>query len=1431
MIENLIRLLFVPFFLFISTGAGAQLYTFRNYSHKEGLHMSSVLTMAQSTDGFIWLGTDGAGLMRFDGTHFSEVSREGYDNKRHIRDIFIDSRGNFHLASTYKGFASLEKKHQFSIRNERMRYGVPLATTEVDSELYYITDQGIYTRNSIRGGNDPLFTFKREGNELRQVIRVPGASIILSEQGNFVISGKTVKRLSEWLQLPERISELYTFGRYSSGRLELFNRRLTRSLQLVLNEDGRIFSIRYKDYPSFIQDKDSVIRAGFSEKTNLFFAVTANSRLFTVRESVSEITYNYNKPLLSVSSVLIDHNENFWISTFQNGIYKISREPFTRVLLSPLYERNDIFTIYKTRSQNVLISTAESTCLAAMRRGSQFRSLPFHTASACEYNGKTYLGTENGLLVLRNDLSVVPAGIPGFEQGKVTLVYSDGESLWIGLRAKGIFRYTASTGKTESFPGQFHDKVSHFYTAQKTWDERGIYFGTNDGIFYFEYASNRFRTIQECREVGAFFANSTIDAFKTIWFTGNDGLIGFDRFGNTIILNDSSLFGSTLFYTLGSDHYGNLIIGTNRGIDIIRVDERGFVRQTGHYDSQNGFGGFETNMRAVYQNGNELFVGTVEGLYLINTAILQNLSPPHAPFIETNAQRDESGYINQVSFYYKVNNPRLESVRYSYRLSGKSDKWSDLTSETGTTYNNLGEGLYTFEVKATYDGINYSTVSRSDIYIRLPFYQTNLFIICLIIGLGLINIVILNRFKSFDRQNLFETRDFGLTNSSIPYVILIGSMLLNFFHYFINKFDVSAASFHTLLYLFTFVFLLFFVGALILQNQGRSRLLKRLLIVAYGVLIFEQFLLVYLSDLHPYYVTSSLLLFTLSSYIFERLRLTLAFSAVYLVLTGILIYFSDRSFFNEFAYIAVVVVAIFFVLFTTYLRYNSLEKLIFVSGIVNQGNVPVIAFDENGTITYASENVRLFFDLENTSLTGQPISIMNRFVPENYSARNVDLSKQFVNGTKYIVPMNGHERTIWVEWLCKTFSSNLNVILGIEITERIEIESNYELLVQNANDMIYQTDVSGHFVFMNQKGSDALGYQATEIEGVSLLKCVPKAYHFKLRKFYREQFMRRLDSTYLEFPVLRRDGSHFWIGQNVTTLYDVNSPEKVKGYLAVARDITEKRLQEQIIMQQASDITDSINYARRIQFNLLPNQARFDARFQESFIVYKPKDIVSGDFYYLETSGDHTVLISADCTGHGVPGSFMTLLGINLLNSIIQEAQILDPGQILDELNNRLLYVLPRGTGDDHVTDGMEVTVCIFNHDTGQLDYACAGSKFLIHHNDRLELYKGDIYHIGDNLNANFERFRTHTVMLDDQDTVYLFSDGFQDQFGGRRDKKFSFRRLYNMLLSNIRLSMFDQYGMIEEEFEKWKGASGQTDDVMIIGIRGFRKSKRTGRT
>jgi serine phosphatase RsbU (regulator of sigma subunit) len=274
--------------------------------------------------------------------------------------------------------------------------------------------------------------------------------------------------------------------------------------------------------------------------------------------------------------------------------------------------------------------------------------------------------------------------------------------------------------------------------------------------------------------------------------------------------------------------------------------------------------------------------------------------------------------------------------------------------------------------------------------------------------------------------------------------------------------------------------------------------------------------------------------------------------------------------------------------------------------------------------------------------------------------------------------------------------------------------------------------------------------------------------------------------------------------------------------IARADEEAKRKIEEsnQIITQKNKDILDSINYAKRIQSAILAPREEIFTTFSDSFILYKPKDIVSGDFYYYSLVGDHALIAAADCTGHGVPGALMSMIGNDLLNHITRERKVTKPGEVLDLLHKGITNVLKQDGRSGETRDGMDVALLSFdlkNH--AKIQYAGAYRALYIVRQGEMIEYKANKFPIG---NASMERdnFTNNEIDVLKGDMCYFFTDGYADQFGGDQGKKFMMKKFHRLLIEVSTLPTSEQQQKLDQAIESWRGEHEQVDDILVIGIR-----------
>jgi serine phosphatase RsbU (regulator of sigma subunit) len=251
------------------------------------------------------------------------------------------------------------------------------------------------------------------------------------------------------------------------------------------------------------------------------------------------------------------------------------------------------------------------------------------------------------------------------------------------------------------------------------------------------------------------------------------------------------------------------------------------------------------------------------------------------------------------------------------------------------------------------------------------------------------------------------------------------------------------------------------------------------------------------------------------------------------------------------------------------------------------------------------------------------------------------------------------------------------------------------------------------------------------------------------------------------------------------------------------------------IEEKNRDITASIRYAERIQRAMLPRENTF----KETFVLFMPKDIVSGDFYWMYDNGDWQFIAAADCTGHGVPGAFMSIIGHNSLNKIVREYGLTRPSAIIDQLNIEVMKSLLQ-RHEKAVTDGMDIALIAFNRKNYTLEFAGAYSPLYVVRNGEVTVYKGDRFPIGMTALDEKKNFTNQVIDIRPGDMLYMCSDGYADQFGSEEGKKYKSGNVKKLLAEIYDLPICVQKDRLEKEILDWKGIRPQVDDILFIGTK-----------
>lgn len=1422
-----------------SFNSAAQIYTFKNFNYQDGLNLVSILAVEESDDGYIWFGTDGAGLMRYDGKTFNSLEEEQGRNNRHINDIFFDD--NRVLFSTmYRGVFSLENKSisKFPFIKQTGRTHAVIFhkgnyVVLQDRGLKSYKDSSLIQEKTISPYN-PNFQYFGNcdlGDEL----------LVLSSEMNFYIKDSVIQGIHEWFGVDEKFVIDYEIAFEKGDSLYLMDKYLYKTLSMPLNDVAKENLRVTKTEKTILSPNEHIVK--WDEKDSVIAFITNQGRIIIYEIDKSEfrlISSNSDHLISGATDILVDRNMDIWVTSAIKGVYRISLEPFTNLDNRDLFNEPHISFISMTKDSSYVMSISGKGTFVGkeFKDNNKVNNEGYYVTSMTNVADTHLVSTRNGVYQIKDNKFVDYPYLSNIKGSKVNLVVNAFGYLWYSIDDKGLFRKSLETGEIKNFISA----PSYFYNAIIAQDSTALFFGTNFGVMRYDRADEILEAMPRVvngKALGSYVGNSVMDVYGTLWFSMDDGLLGIKADGRMISITEAKYLPSLLIYTLNADQFGHLIIGSNKGITVINVSKEGKPLLSRTYNKENGFYGHETHMRSSFQTEDgSILLGTLSGLILVKPEFFEKKNRLNKPIVHSFKNKNIEQLVdskksvvlnsedNNLLIDFKSINTKSNFVTYSYRLVGgdvKLSEWTQWDAQQEAVFNNLRSGDYTFEVKSSIDGANESEVSSVNFKIEIPFYKSKWFIIIVIGSVVLINILILDRSSSFNKKNIILSRDIVADRSMAKSILLFGAFANTLGHVFAPRIDESLEIHDLSAILFGMILVVLFLMITFIDSTLR----KTRVFLALGFLILLGYNLAYtyLSDIHPFYIVATLLVTFVAPYTLEKLRSAVLVGLVMGILSVVIIFLVDQAQFNQYLFIMGIALSSFLMIYKTYLRNNSLEQLIFTSGIVNKGNALVVAFDKNGKITYSSENIELLLGMKKT-LKGENILCLNNYQPSvnGMNEFNEDnLINQFKEGAIFVTPLvTDKEEVVYYQWSCKQFSDEVRIILGQDVTEKIYLENYYELIVRNADDLIFQTDTHGIFTFVNEKCCEVFGRSKSQLLGISILDVVDPTYNKSVKGFFENSLREGNKGGYKEFPILTPSDKLKWLGLNLTSMKRTGVENEVTGFLGLARDITDARIANAIIKDQNKDITASINYAQRIQFNMLPSSAEFDEIFTESLVLFRPKDIVSGDFFWLKKLEDKTILILSDCTGHGVPGSFMTLLGINILNQIILEENILDPAEILNLLDERLAEVLPRD-GRNYVQDGMEVVVCVFDNNSNYLEYALAGGRFVIRDNNKntLEVIKGQTKHIGDIARTKGFTYKTEELILTKNQNLYIFSDGYPDQFGGERNKKLTIKKFLNLIDEISTLPMTEQIEIFNNHLTEWVGDYPQTDDITLIGVKG----------
>ena len=503
-----------------------------------------------------------------------------------------------------------------------------------------------------------------------------------------------------------------------------------------------------------------------------------------------------------------------------------------------------------------------------------------------------------------------------------------------------------------------------------------------------------------------------------------------------------------------------------------------------------------------------------------------------------------------------------------------------------------------------------------------------------------------------------------------------------------------------------------------------------------------------------------------------------------------------------------------------------------LNSLLENASEIISIFDKHLNQTYESPSVKTIFGYTPEEVIEGTV---NKFAPESRDTFQ-NLLQQLLNnpddpvtiecqcirkdGTPMIVEIMGHN-------LIKDNAIQGIILNTVDRTERKRAEKEERLrnkmqsLSENSLDIILRLSMDGVFFYVNPVLEDYLGVPSRNLinNNVSdvLIDANLKKYFFDTIAYVRENPVKT--NTEIEIPVQMVEKTTIRI-MNFAAIPEMNEDE-LETILFVGHDITEAKRIELEIQEKNKKIEDSINYAQGIQQSIIPSTERIKTQLPNSFIFYKPRDVVSGDFPWYADRNNSLYIAAVDCTGHGVPGALLSFIGYFILNNIVDHRKAYSAGEVLDMLHQGVRSTLRQDMEGAQARDGMDIALCKINVLKNEVEFSGAHRPLYLLRSGEIIEFKGDRKAIGGiPVNKKPEQpFITHRIKPEKGDKIFFFSDGLPDQLGGPERKKYSSKRIREMILAHEQYTM-DQFNkLFEDDFLEWKTGLKQTDDVLLIGI------------
>lgn len=499
-----------------------------------------------------------------------------------------------------------------------------------------------------------------------------------------------------------------------------------------------------------------------------------------------------------------------------------------------------------------------------------------------------------------------------------------------------------------------------------------------------------------------------------------------------------------------------------------------------------------------------------------------------------------------------------------------------------------------------------------------------------------------------------------------------------------------------------------------------------------------------------------------------------------------------------------------------------------MQSLLENASEVITIFDESFVIKYVSPSLESILGYHASDLIGAH-GLINIHEDDTEEFKNafdaVVKDSSLVANLQFRYKLRSGE-WIWLEAIGRNMLSESSVAgmvfncRDITVKRKAEVEErmrrNMQALSENSPDLITRISVEGRITYVNPVIETYTGHLASDFINQYLEETAISSDFIGNWKAAWTEVVASAGKISKEATCVSSIGKRI---MQINAIPEFNE-EVLESILIISHDVTEAKLIEGEIKEKNKSINESINYSKRIQNAIIPDNGILQNAFPESFIMYKPRDVVSGDFPWISVTDESLCIAAVDCTGHGVPGAMLSLVGYFQLNNIVENHPDLDPGKILDILDEKVNHTLIKSGNNDNIKDGMDVAFCKIDIKKKVLEYAGAHRPLYHLSKGKLEELKGNRWAIGGGTYKNQTLFTNYKIDFKKGESVFFFSDGLPDQFGGPDKRKFGTQQIKDIIEQNQQVGMAELSQIFTQSFEDWKGSGKQTDDVLLIGIK-----------